>query len=238
MFADEFDTLDRSVWCPRQWYEGPSPAGSQTVANGELRLRRARTAGNYQNTSMTTEPCNQANSRSFKQGYMEARIRYEVTQGNGPAFWMLSTRHATNPDWPAVNSFCVQGGLPVAECYSGEIDVFEGYGVYATAHTSTIHRNSCGCYGVGNTHRQVSWQHTGQDLSQHHVYSLLWTQNEVRAYLDEQLMGTVAAFDSLNQPMHLILSNWNTPWEPTNLPNLSTEPELDVFVDWVRVWQK
>ena len=38
--------------------------------------------------------------------------------------------------------------------------------------------------------------------------------------------------------MHLLLYNWNTGWEDENMPTSTTENELDVFVDWVRVWQQ
>lgn len=48
----------------------------------------------------------------------------------------------------------------------------------------------------------------------------------------------MAPFDSTQQPMHLLLYNWNTGWEDENVPNASTEAELDAFVDWVRVWQQ
>ena len=48
----------------------------------------------------------------------------------------------------------------------------------------------------------------------------------------------MAPFDSTPQPMHLLLYNWNTPWETENMPSSTTEPELDAFVDWVRVWQQ
>ena len=59
-FGDCFDTLDRTTWCSHQWWEANPPIGSQTVANGELRLRRERSTG-YADTTMTTEPCGQAN---------------------------------------------------------------------------------------------------------------------------------------------------------------------------------
>jgi Glycosyl hydrolases family 16 len=247
-FGDCFNTLDRSTWCQRLWWE-PSPSvGSQAVVNGELRLRRARTA-DYQNTTVSTEPCGQANPKSFQYGYFETRMRYETVRGNGPAFWLFSTRHATNPDWPALHPDCTPPApdLPDAECYAGEIDVFEGYGrvnggfpddPVNDVHTCSLHRNSSGPYGVSNTLRQPSWQRTGLDLSQPHVYGLLWTPTEIRCYLDGQLMGTSPTFDSTKQPMYLILSNWNTGWVPENMPNASTEPDLDVFVDWVRAWQR
>jgi beta-glucanase (GH16 family) len=242
VFADEFDTLDRTVWCPRQWWEGNPPAGSQTVANGELRLRRDRSTG-YANTTLTSEPCGQANPKSFQYGYFEARMKYETVHGNGPAFWLFSTRHAKNPVWPNVNPFCAQNGRPKAECLSAELDVFEGFGriFYGGSRTDdffsgTLHRNSSGHYGEANQSRWVQ-RGTGLEMEEWHVYAVRWTPTEIRFYIDGQLQGSVAPFDSTQQPMHLLLYNWTTGWEDENVPNASTEPELDVFVDWVRVWQ-
>jgi hypothetical protein len=243
VFADEFDTIDRSTWCPRQWWEGGPPAGSQTVLNGELRLRRTR-ATNYANTTMSTEPCRQANPKSFRQGYFEARMRSETVHGNGPAWWLFSTRHATNPSWPSLNPICQQTGEPSSHCISGEIDVYEGFGRIDTAtgsasdfFNSGIHRNSSNGYGVPNEMRLVQHR-TGVNLAEWHVYAAKWTTSQVSLYIDGQLQGTVNTFDSTDQPMHLILSNWTTGWENENVPNSSTEPELDTFVDWVRVWQQ
>ena len=95
-FSDCFGTLGRTVWCPNSGGSRPPPFGTQTVPDGELHLIRRRSDG-YANTTMTTEPCGQANPKSFRQGYFEARLRFDSVRGNGPAFWLLSTRHATNP---------------------------------------------------------------------------------------------------------------------------------------------
>jgi beta-glucanase (GH16 family) len=92
-------------------------------------------------------------------------------------------------------------------------------------------RNSCGCYGEANQAR-FAQRGTGLDMSQWHTYAAQWEPTEVRFYIDGQLQGAVAAFDSTQQPMHLLLYNWTTGWEDENVPNASTEPELDVFVDW------
>jgi hypothetical protein len=242
-FGDDFDTLDRTTWCSHQWWEANPPLGSQTVANGELRLRRERSTG-YADTTMTTEPCGQANPRSYQYGYFEARMRHETVQGNGPAFWLFSTRHATNDDWPAINSACAEKGLPTIQCVSAELDVFEGFGKinYGGTRTDdffsgTLHRNSCGCYGVANQSRFVQ-RGTGLDMSQWHTYAARWTPTQITYYIDGVAQGSVAPFDSTPQPMHLLLYNWNTGWEDENMPTSTTENELDVFVDWVRVWQQ
>ncbi len=38
--------------------------------------------------------------------------------------------------------------------------------------------------------------------------------------------------------MHILLHNWNTSWEDENMPTSSTPDTLDVWVDWVRVWEQ
>jgi Glycosyl hydrolases family 16 len=242
-FTDCFDTLDRSVWCPRQWWEPNPPTGSQFVTNGELHLIKRRADG-YRNTTMTTEPCGQANPKSFRQGYFEARMKFDTVRGNGPAFWMLSTRHATNPAFPNINPVCAQQGLPRAECLTSELDVIEGFGniQYGGSRqddffSGALHRNTSGFYGAPDSVRAVQ-RGTGLEMEDYHVYAAKWTASQVSWYIDGQLQGTVDAFDSTNQPMHLILHNWNTSWEDENMPNASTPDTLDVAVDWVRVWQQ
>jgi len=242
-FKDCFSTLDRTVWCSHQWWEPNPVAGAQSVTNGELRLRRARVDG-YANTTMSSEPCGQANPKSFTLGYMEARMKWETAQGNGPAFWLFSTRHATNPAFPSINPFCAQNGLPSAQCFASELDVQEGFGTiqYGGSRTDdffsgTLHRNTAGFYGTANQFRTVQ-RGTGLDMSQYHVYAVRWTASTIYYYIDGNLQGSVATFDSTNQPMHLLFYNWTTDWESENVPNASTQPELDVFVDWVRVWQQ
>jgi hypothetical protein len=253
-FSDCFDALSQSVWCSNQWYEPKPPQGTQYVAGGFLHLVRRRSDG-YQNVTISTEPCGQAHPKSFQYGYMEARMRYDTVRGNGPAFWMLSTRHAENGDdvppnnWPNVSAVCGGAGEPpLAQCYAGEIDIFEGYGSVNggfpddpvhDVHTGTIHRNSCDCYGVQNTMRQGSWERTGKDLSEFHTYGMLWTPTAIRWYFDGVQIGSVVQpFDSTQQPMHLLFYNWNTDWEAENMPNAGTPDSLDVSVDWVRIWQR
>jgi len=247
-FSDCFGTLSRSVWCSNQWWEPKPLIGTQYVANGVLHLVRRRSDG-YPDVTVSSEPCGQANPKSFQYGYMEARMRYDTVRGNGPAFWLLSTRHqqhATSPGWNPTNPnpFCVQHGLPRAECFASELDIFEGFGniQYGGSRTDdffsgALHRNTSGYYGQGDTVRGVL-DGTGLDLSQWHVYAALWTDSTVSYYVDGQLQGSVNTFDSTRQPMHLLLYNWNTPWEDENMPNASTPDRLNVSVDWVRVWQQ
>jgi beta-glucanase (GH16 family) len=229
VFGDEFASLDRSVWCDRQWWEGAPPANSQYVQDGILHVVTRRAQG-YANTTISSEPCGQAQPKSWLFGYFEARMNWTRGNGSSPAFWLFSTAHATNPNWP--NSAC-----PGPECLSGEFDVFEGQGHEPQVFIGTTHRNSCGCYGVANELRQGVSRDIGVDMTAGwHVYSALWTATEVRWYLDGALLGSVPAFDSLRQRMHMLFYQWPQSW--TRDTDASSPAELHTEVDWVRVWQK
>jgi beta-glucanase (GH16 family) len=187
---------------------------------------------------MSTEPSCQtcSDGSDFQYGYFEARMRWDPVRGNGPAFWLFSTRHAMNPNWPSVNLYCALHSLPVAQCYSGELDVSEAYGGDPTVFTGTLHRNSCNCYGVNDSQTANSWQDMGHDMSGWHVVAAKWTPTLISWYVDGQLVMSDPPYDSTAQPMHLLLYNWNTDWEASNTPN--TQPSEDAQFDWVRVWQQ
>ena len=230
-FSDCFDTLSRSVWCSHQWWEASPPVGTQYVEDGVLHLVRRRSDG-YPNITVSSEPCGQAKSRSFRRGYFEARMRWTGVPGSGPAFWLFSTAHATNPRWP-------QPRCPEPTCLSAEIDVFEGYGNHLDVFTGTIHRNSCDCYGEPSRSNSNNWQpQPGMDLSGWHVYAARWTGTAVTWYVDGRRIMSAPVYDSTDQPMHLLFYNWRTPWEDGNETSAATPDELHTEVDWVRVWRR
>jgi Glycosyl hydrolases family 16 len=240
VFGDCFDFLDRSVWCSHQWWEPNPPAGTQFAdSSGVLHLQRRRVDG-YPNNTLSSEPCGQTNPKSFQGGYMEARLKFTGVPGSGPAFWLFSTRHATNPAWPNVNPYCADHGLPIAQCYSAELDVFEGYGNHPDVFTGTVHRNSCNCYGVNDDQNSNNWQPqaAGTNLSSDwHVYAVKWAGSQVAWYLDGVLQMTAPVYASTPQPMHPLFYNWDTPWESGNGTSASSPDIIETQVDWVRVWQ-
>ena len=143
-FSDCFDTFSRSVWCSNQWWEPTPPPGTQYAEDGILHLVRRRSDG-YPNVTVSSEPCGQASPKVVPAGLLRGADALDTAcRGSGPAFWLLSTAHATNPNWP-------QPACPQPTCLSAEIDVFEGYGNHLDVFTGTIHRNSCGCYGAPNS---------------------------------------------------------------------------------------
>lgn len=204
------------------------PLVTQYVQDGVLHLVRRRSDG-YPNVTVSSEPCGQANPQSFRRGYFEARLRWTGVPGSGPALWLFSTIHATNPRSP-------QPACQRPTCLSAEIDVFEGYGNHLDVFTGTIHRNSCGCYGEPSRINSNNWQpQPGMNLSGWHVYAARWTSTDVTWYLDGRRIMSAPVLDSTDQPMHLLFYNWRTPWQAGNETSAATPDQLHTEVDWVRL---
>jgi beta-glucanase (GH16 family) len=240
-FRDDFDTLNRGLWDDHIWYDDPPSStwtNFQYAQNGILHLATSR---NYSCGSGCNYPINtvttQTSGKTFQYGYFEARMKWSGGHGAWPGFWLYSYRHATNPSWPSVNPICSQLGEPVSHCYAGELDAFEGQGSEPQAFYGTLHRNSCGCYGVGDQQNGNNWQPGGVDLTAgFHTYGMLWTPTQVSWYLDGRLMMSATPYDSLNQPMFLLLQMWTGGW--TYDPDSTTPSTIETQVDYLQVWQK
>lgn len=233
-FADEFDAFGGGTWGTGIWYNPGAPANSVFVQSGVLNLVSRRSQG-YPDITVSTE--GGSNPSTFTHGYFEARMRWTKGDGAWPAFWLLSYRHAVNPSYPNVNSYCSQNGLPTALCYSAELDVFEGQGSEPSVFYGTSHRNSCGCYGVANTQNGNNYHNVGTDLTtSFHTYGMLWTATTISWYLDGVFLASTPVYDSTNQPQFLLLQMWIGGW--TRSTTTATPDELKTEVDWLRVWQK
>lgn len=245
-FRDDFTSLDRSVWDDHIWYdETPNPAwqnaygGFQYVdSSGVLHLHTSRnfigdTGVPYAYNTITT----QSSGKTWLHGYFEARMKWTGGTGAWPGFWLYSYRHATNDAYPKINPYCAANGLPAAQCYSGELDAFEGQGSQPQGFYGTVHRNSCDCYGAADAQNDNNYDDTGTNLTQgFHDYGMLWTATTISWYLDGRLLHSAPVYDSTEQPMFMLLQMWSGGWMGD--PNSTTPNDLDTQVDSVTVWQK
>ena len=231
-FKDDFNTFRKHIWTRKIWYDDRPPAHAIYAQGGVLHLVSRRGQG-FRYITVTT-----LKSRSFQRGYFEARMRWTKGDGAWPGFWLYSKRHAKNSSaWPDVNPYCANNGLPVAECYSAEIDVFEGQGSEPRTFYGTIHRNSCGCYGVSDDQNGNNYHPQRKNLTtDFHRYGALWTGSQVTWYLDGKKLMSAPTYSSTNQPMFLLLQMWTGGW--TKDPDSSTPDSLDTRVDWVKVWHQ
>lgn len=240
VFRDDFNRLNRSIWDSHIWYDDrPSSSwtGFQTVTGGVLHLRTSSNftyqGGRWPINTMTTL----SSGRTYLYGYFEARMRWTAAKGAWPGMWLLSARHARNPSYPAVNTYCAKHGLPAALCWSAELDVFEGQGADPQGFYGTIHRNSCGCYGVDDQQNSVNYARQRSSLGTGwHVYGMLWLPSRVIWYLDGKPVLAAGVYDSTNQPMFLLLQMWTGGW--SGAPDATTPDVLETQVDYVDVWQR
>jgi len=101
--------------------------------------------------------------QAWKYGYFEMSARLPGGRGTWPAFWMLPQKDSK--DW----------------ILAGEIDIMEYVGylpglAHATIHTKTYHQTK-------GTAKTASFKVPDAE-QEFYTYSLLWTENEIKAYIN------------------------------------------------------
>jgi beta-glucanase (GH16 family) len=234
VWSDEFsgNSLDLSFWNQETGTGGGGWGNNELetytnslnntfVSNGNLIIEARNekiNTSNYTSGRMTTQ-----NKKSFKFGRIDIRAKLPVGKGIWPALWMLGT-NIPSAGWPAC----------------GEIDIMELIGktpstVYGTLHWS----NTDGSHNSKGANYALS---TGDFSQQFHVYSIIWKQNNIQWYIDDQkyLEVSTADFGTANYPFNAdqffifnvaVGGNW------PGSPDPSTEFPQRMFVDYVRVFQ-
>ena len=123
VFEDDFNTLDLSpnrlgsyTWYGGIWWEsGIAPLSSISEANSTVTLDWL-SGQNPPDTDIMTAAQDGSHYKAWRYGYFEARMSWDVTTGNWPAFWLIPIQ-----------------GITQSGAETGEIDIFEGQG--NTPHT-------------------------------------------------------------------------------------------------------
>ncbi len=133
-----------------------------------------------------------------------ARIQVPMAKGSFPAFWMIPMR-----------GYSSGTGTHGQWCLSGEIDIMEHVNSEKKVQSTLI-------YGYPNQDCQFfRGEYQLENPSDWHVYTLFWSRNEIKTYVDGNLMcqknieGT-----PLDNPMHIALNlavggNWAGSDNPT-----------------------
>jgi beta-glucanase (GH16 family) len=233
VWSDEFNgtALDLSKWTP---VVGP---GGAVSGNAELQYYTARSqniqvssgtlkiialAENYGGNAYTSARMQTKNLGDWLYGRIEARIKLPVAQGMWPAFWLLPTDNVYG-NWPR----------------SGEIDIMELIGrepshAYATIHTS----NDGITRSFGNRYDLSS----GTFADDFHVFSLEWSPNLMKFYVDGNLYSTqthttISPYPWVFDKRFFALLNLaiGGPWAGS--PDATTTFPQQMEVDYVRVYQ-
>lgn len=190
------------------------------LSNGNLIIEaRKESAGGYNYTSgrMTTQ-----NKKQFKFGRIDIRAKLPVGKGIWPALWMLGA-NISSVGWPAC----------------GEIDITELVGTYPSKITGTMHwKGVAGDRQLKGANYNLN---TGDFSQQFHVFSIVWTLNTIKWYVDDQLFLTNTAADvgAANYPFnadHFLLFNVAVGGDWPGSPDGTTAFPQRMFVDYVRVY--
>jgi beta-glucanase (GH16 family) len=177
-WSDEFNgsSLDTNKWAHRAL--GPrndavNTASAISLTNGSL-IITSYTEGGTNFTGLIGSQ----NLYMPLFGYLEARIRFNGTQGEWSAFWLQS---------PTID------GVGDPHAYGTEVDIVEHRAVNASnkniadTAVSNVHWD-----GYGTEHKTVGTPRVGSGLSTGwHVYAIDWRTNLQHFYYDEVLVWSV-----------------------------------------------
>ena len=245
-FRDEFNGTNGSAVDPAKW---TPEIGGSGWGNQELEYYTNSTANAYLdgagslvikaiklNAPLTLScwygPCQYTSARlitkgkfDLRNGRFEARIKVPGGQGVWPAFWLLGSNIDT-VGWP--------------QC--GEIDIMENIGREPSTIHGTIHGPGySGANGIGAPYTLPNSKSFAADF---HVYTLEWSSNEIRWYVDGQLYKTVTPKNIptgsqwvFDHPFFMIL-NFAVGGEWPGNPDGTTVFPQTMVVDYVRVYRR
>src|SRR5271166_3350362 len=229
VFAEDFSAFDLSPngygthnWYPGVYWQAAKPLpGSITVRNSILDLQWSRHSGQ---TSTSIQGCayKASHCNTYRYGYFEAKMKWDVAAGAWPALWMGSEQGV----W--------------GESHVGELDIFEGQGNDPTHYYGTINEWN-GPFDVVSTNSPINNRFplpTGKDYSGWHTYGVLWVKGQVTWFFDNVEMGTAvtpAIFDQQDYFLILGMQEGNF-WQGGNLAGVSSKA-LNLNVEWVHIYQ-
>ncbi|WP_271766027.1 carbohydrate-binding protein [Aquimarina algiphila] len=187
-----------------------------SVENGQLIITAKKEnfgGANYTSARMKTQ-----GRRNFKYGKIEARIALPMGQGLWPAFWMLGS-NISSVGWPAC----------------GEIDVLEHINNSPDIH-GTIH------WQDGNGNYAYYGGHTAVNVTNYHLYSVEWNENNIKWFVDGNQYHEVDITNGVNGTSefhneYFLLLNMAV---GGNWPGFSVDDSkipARMAVDYVRVYQ-
>lgn len=235
IWSDEFNTdgaPDASKWgydlgngCPDLcgWGNGEKQnytnrSDNVKVENGVLKIIAKKE--NYQGSEYTSAKLLTKGKFDFTYGRIDVKAKLPSGSGTWPAIWMLGA-NIDNVGWPAC----------------GEIDIMEHWGYNPTIISSATHTPSC---SGGCTNTKVGETTISDYATAFHVYSLEWTENELRFIIDGNLKYSYKPTTQnsstwpYNAPQFLILNvAMGGSWFSID-PNF-TESVMEI--DYIKVYQ-
>jgi len=208
-----------------QYYTGYKQ--NLSVSKGALSITAIKE--NYNGFNYTSARIQTQNKFSQTKGKFEARIKLPVGQGYWPAFWLLP-QNSPYGEWPA----------------TGEIDILESKGSQPYWVAASLH------FGAQNDKKYITYSkdNLSSPISEFHVYSLVWEEDAMYWYVDNELFAWETFWFSKNNdgkyypfpapfdnPFYIVL-NLAVGGSFGGNPDDSTQFPQTMEVDYVRVYEK
>lgn len=234
VWADEFDykgVPDTSKWKYQtgangwgnnelqNYIDNTNSADTAIVENGVLKIKAYYDNGSWKSARLNSK-------KSWKYGYIEARLKITDLRGAWPAFWMMPQKSVYG-EWP----------------FSGEIDIMENAPstcgqdvVFSTLHA----KGHSGGDGKG-----IGKKKFGSSLkSEWHTFGIKWDESKITAFYDGEPLDTYyndgKGYENwpYDQDFYIILNlaiggNLGGTGDAANLRTTGAE----FLVDYVRVYQ-
>ena len=190
------------------------------ISEGTLKIVAKKESYTTQGTTKNYTSARMTSIFKFTYGRVDVRAKLPKGEGTWPAIWTLGSNINT-VGWPAC----------------GEIDIMEHWGHEPGRISSATHTTACsgGCSNVSVGHKMVDDYDT-----EFHVYSLEWTEDELRFLLDDNILYRYKPNSKNND-------NWPYTEDQFLILNIamggewfSIDPdfiEATMEVDYVRVYQ-
>ncbi|NRD23333.1 family 16 glycosylhydrolase [Winogradskyella litoriviva] len=184
-WSDEFDTngapdsanwtydLGAGGWGNQEVQTYTDNAENVSVQDGVLKITaKADGSGGYTSTRLKSQGL-----QEFTYGRVEIRAKLPSSQGTWPALWMLGANFS-DVGWPAC----------------GEIDIMEQTGDNKTNILGTCHWFDSGT-NAGASYGEIT--EVADSTSEFHVYSLEWTEESLRIFVDGTAYYTLTNSEDL-----------------------------------------
>lgn len=239
VWSDEFDgdAIDDENWNRQveeagrfngEWQRYTDSTANAYVDDGCLVIRAIQESDGHGMGQYTSARLNTANKQAWTYGKIAARIQLPHGKGVWPAFWMLGANIDENggdTPWPQ----------------SGEIDILELYG---SRDDGVVEAN---VHYAGPTGRHANMGAVAYELDEgrfadkFHVFELEWNAERLRWFVDGRPFASTAITAEEFSEFHrdfFILLNIAVGGRAAGSPDSTTDFPLQMYVDWVRVYQE
>ena len=236
VWSDEFDgsNLNLENWTRQvlpepfngEWQQYFDREENSYVENGYLVLKAIHTGVSHGKNQYTSGRLHTGGKQEWMYGRIAARIQLPFGKGIWPAFWMLGA-----------NITEIGGDVPWPKC--GEIDILEMYGSRDDAVVeANLHYDDDGHKMSGAKPCRLE---KGIFADQFHVFEIEWSDQKIIWYVDGKAYSEVDVSSETMSEFHdkfYILLNIAVGGEWAGEPDDSTTFPAQMYVDWVRVYQR